>query len=92
MLKKRKGALKKKKRGHLKLNIEMRTEGNTIVLSCEVLSATNLLPADISGLADPYVKMYVQPDPSKKTKQKTKVGVGGDPQAPAQDGSVSQTD
>eukprot|EP00045_Choanoeca_perplexa_P007401 m.66562 g.66562 ORF g.66562 m.66562 type:complete len:636 (-) comp14062_c0_seq1:135-2042(-) len=69
----RKGALKKKKRGHLKMNIEMTTVGSTISLSCEVLNATNLLPADLSGLADPYVKMYVQPDPSKRTKQKTKV-------------------
>eukprot|EP00730_Choanoeca_flexa_P000573 TRINITY_DN10254_c0_g1_i5.p1 TRINITY_DN10254_c0_g1~~TRINITY_DN10254_c0_g1_i5.p1 ORF type:complete len:642 (+),score=246.15 TRINITY_DN10254_c0_g1_i5:113-2038(+) len=71
--KKRKGALKKKKRGHLKLNIDMTTTGSTIALSCEVLNATNLLPADITGLADPYVKMYVQPDPNKRTKQKTKI-------------------
>ena len=51
----------------------MSTSGSTIALSCEVLNATNLLPADLSGLADPYVKMYVQPDPNKRTKQKTKV-------------------
>ena len=42
-------------------------------MPCQVLCATNLLKADITGLADPYVKMYVQPDPQKKTKQKTKV-------------------
>lgn len=39
----------------------------------QVLEARHLLPADLNGLADPYVKMYVHPDPSKKTKQKTKV-------------------
>ncbi|EDQ86659.1 uncharacterized protein MONBRDRAFT_10752 [Monosiga brevicollis MX1] len=70
---KRKGALKKKKRGQIKLNVSLNSNGDNVDISVEVLQAANLLPADITGLADPYVKMYIQPDPSKKTKQKTKV-------------------
>lgn len=72
----RRGAVKKKKRGDLKVNIDLtKIDKDTYALTVEVLEARNLLPADLNGLADPYVKMYVHPDPSKKTKQKTKVGL-----------------
>ncbi|EGD75514.1 AGC/PKC/ALPHA protein kinase [Salpingoeca rosetta] len=69
----RHGAVKKKKRGHLKLSVVLKETRDHIVLEVEVYEAKNLLPADLNGLADPYVKMYVHPDPSKKTKQKTKI-------------------
>jgi len=70
----RRGAVKKKKRGDLQLNIDfVKSDPDSYTLTVEILQARNLLPADLNGLADPYVKMYVQPDPTKKTKQKTKI-------------------
>eukprot|EP00055_Hartaetosiga_balthica_P008457 m.31596 g.31596 ORF g.31596 m.31596 type:complete len:641 (+) comp6319_c1_seq1:176-2098(+) len=69
----RKGALKKQKRGDLKLNINLDKTDTHYILEVEVYEARNLLPADLNGLADPYVKMYIIPDPNKKTKQKTAV-------------------
>lgn len=42
-------------------------------LTVKVNEAKNLLPMDPNGLADPYVKIYILPDPSKATKQKSEV-------------------
>jgi classical protein kinase C len=41
--------------------------------SRQVMGAVKLLPADFSGLADPYVKMYLHPHLEKTTKKKGKV-------------------
>ncbi len=74
----RPGAVKRPKRGHLKLDIKLEKTAKDITLTVAIFGARELLPADLNGLADPYVKLYVFPDPSKSTKQKTKVRVGVD--------------
>ena len=66
------GAVKKKKRGHLELMVDLKDTGKGWSLSCQIQQASSLLPHDLNGLADPYVKMYIQPDKAKKTKQKTR--------------------
>eukprot|EP00040_Diaphanoeca_grandis_P014188 m.71824 g.71824 ORF g.71824 m.71824 type:complete len:709 (+) comp24395_c0_seq2:78-2204(+) len=42
-------------------------------LSVTVVSALNLQPMDANGFSDPYVKLYIRPDATKKTKQKTQI-------------------
>eukprot|EP00047_Mylnosiga_fluctuans_P002611 m.225192 g.225192 ORF g.225192 m.225192 type:complete len:622 (+) comp11227_c0_seq1:40-1905(+) len=71
----RRGAMKKKKRGFLKLKAELRkaAKGDGFELAVDIIEAKDLLPMDLNGLADPYVKMYVLPDDRKKTKRKTKI-------------------
>jgi len=54
------GALKKKKRGHLELMIDLKDTGKGYSLTCQIQQARSLLPMDLNGLADAYVKMYIQ--------------------------------
>jgi len=66
------GAMKKKKRGHLKIKLSLRRTAEGYDLVVDILEAKELLPMDFNGKADPFVKMYVLPDPKKKSKRKTK--------------------
>jgi len=66
------GAMKKKKRGHLNLKIVLKKTAEGYDLIADMIEAKELLPMDFNGKADPFVKMYVLPDPKKKSKQKTK--------------------
>lgn len=43
------------------------------VINLHINECKNLLPMDPNGLADPYVKMYLKPDPGKTSKMKTEV-------------------
>lgn len=63
------GAVKKQKRGHLKIEVSFKPGTLTVT----VQKATDLLACDLNGLSDPYVKMYLLPDSTKATKHKTKV-------------------
>ena len=38
-----------------------------------IMHAKNLLPKSAGNLSDPYVKIYLTPDPTKSTKRKTKI-------------------
>lgn len=67
--KKQRGAVRKVKRGHIKLD----TSFEPGKLSITIEKAQNLLACDFNGLSDPYVKVYLMPDPAKSTKHKTKV-------------------
>eukprot|EP00051_Salpingoeca_urceolata_P003262 m.56467 g.56467 ORF g.56467 m.56467 type:complete len:638 (-) comp12616_c0_seq2:86-1999(-) len=69
----RRGAVKQPKRGHLnvEINIDQMPAGRA--LRVRINKAVGLPAADLNGLSDPYVKMYIQPDKSKKTKKKSKV-------------------
>ncbi|XP_028391713.1 phosphatidylinositol 4-phosphate 3-kinase C2 domain-containing subunit beta-like [Dendronephthya gigantea] len=42
-------------------------------LNIMIMHAKNLLPKSAGGLSDPYVKIYLTPDPNKSTKRKTKI-------------------
>ena len=42
-------------------------------LNIMIMHARNLLPKSAGSLSDPYVKIYLTPDPSKSTKRKTKI-------------------
>ena len=42
-------------------------------LNIMIMHAKNLLPKSAGGLSDPYVKIYLTPDPNKTTKRKTKI-------------------
>jgi len=42
------------------------------ILYAAVLEAKNLIPMDPNGLADPYVKLKLNPGSDSKGKQKTK--------------------
>lgn len=42
-------------------------------LNIMIMHARNLLPKSAGSLSDPYVKIYLTPDPSKWTKRKTKI-------------------
>ena len=55
--------------GELKLSYQFRSG----CLDLLVMHARNLVPRTIQGTADPYVKSYLLPDPSKSTKRKTRV-------------------
>eukprot|EP00051_Salpingoeca_urceolata_P017246 m.233416 g.233416 ORF g.233416 m.233416 type:complete len:633 (+) comp18900_c0_seq4:218-2116(+) len=72
--KQRHGAIKRIQRGHLQLKVDF-TEApdGAWTVTCKIGSAKDLLPMDLFGQSDPYVKCYILPDASKKTKQKTEV-------------------
>lgn len=63
------GAVRKPKRGHIKLETSL---SNGTLKVC-IKEAKDLLPCDFNGLSDPYVKLYLEPDQDKSSKQKTKV-------------------
>lgn len=69
----RHGAVKKKKRGFLMLKAAVKKAGSGFELNVMVVKAKELLPMDYNGKSDPFVKLYVQPDPKKKSKKKTAV-------------------
>lgn len=64
------GAAQQRKRGYIKLQAWIEPS-NTLKVMIE--RACNLVAADVLGKADPFVKMYLQPDPTKATKKKTDV-------------------
>lgn len=55
--------------GDIKLSLRFERDSLRVM----VMHAKNLSPRGTSGLADPYVKLYLLPDPEKATKIKTKV-------------------
>ena len=57
--------------GKVKLDIHYREEQHK--LSIMVQHARELVPREGAESIDPYVKLYLLPDPNKGTKQKTKI-------------------
>ena len=55
--------------GEVKVSISFASFQLTIM----IMHAKNLLPKSAGGLSDPYVKIYLTPDPNKSTKRKTKI-------------------
>eukprot|EP00051_Salpingoeca_urceolata_P006007 m.79907 g.79907 ORF g.79907 m.79907 type:complete len:660 (+) comp14643_c1_seq1:246-2225(+) len=62
------------KRGRVQLELEWQ-EVTPVLSSLKVTinEGKNLLAMDPNGLSDPYVKLYLVPDPAKSTKAKTKI-------------------
>eukprot|EP00039_Didymoeca_costata_P012765 m.185579 g.185579 ORF g.185579 m.185579 type:complete len:636 (+) comp15577_c0_seq2:114-2021(+) len=74
--KRRRGALRKQKRGHLKIETSVEQKGKTYTLSVNILEAKGLQAHDWNGLSDPYVKLYLKPfdnKDKKAAKRKTKI-------------------
>lgn len=55
--------------GEIKVSIQH----TSLQLNIMVMHARNLLPKSAGSLSDPYVKIYLTPDPTKSTKRKTKI-------------------
>eukprot|EP00040_Diaphanoeca_grandis_P034180 m.210698 g.210698 ORF g.210698 m.210698 type:complete len:641 (+) comp33089_c0_seq1:146-2068(+) len=66
---KKRGALRKPKRGHIRLDIRL-TKTQLIV---QIFEASSLLACDLNGKSDPYVKLKLEPDVDKESKRKTAV-------------------
>ena len=43
------------------LQLRLRHDDNSCVFTVNVIQARNLLPKDINGLSDPFVKIYLLP-------------------------------
>jgi phosphatidylinositol-4-phosphate 3-kinase len=56
-----------------KVKVHLMYDRRSQSLSVMIQHVKDLVPRDGSDSADPYVKMYLQPDTNKTTKQKTKV-------------------
>uniref|UniRef100_A0A671QZ66 protein kinase C n=1 Tax=Sinocyclocheilus anshuiensis TaxID=1608454 RepID=A0A671QZ66_9TELE len=56
------------RRGRIQITAEIKNN----VLTVSIKEAKNLVPMDPNGLSDPYVKLKLIPDPTSKSKQKTK--------------------
>ncbi|XP_016134621.1 protein kinase C beta type-like isoform X2 [Sinocyclocheilus grahami] len=56
------------RRGRIQITAEIKNN----VLTVSIKEARNLVPMDPNGLSDPYVKLKLIPDPTSKSKQKTK--------------------
>ena len=55
--------------GEVKVSISF----SAFQLNIMIMHAKNLLPKSAGSLSDPYVKIYLTPDPTKSTKRKTKI-------------------
>ena len=55
--------------GEVKVSISFSSDRLYIM----IMHAKNLLPKSAGNLSDPYVKIYLTPDPAKSTKRKTKI-------------------
>lgn len=56
----------KRDRGQVLLALEYRSVKEELLV--DVIEARNLLAADVNGTSDAYAKLYLLPDPQKKTK------------------------
>ena len=57
--------------GEIKLSYQYREFDQT--LHVLIMHVRNLIPPKVQGYAEPYVKSYLLPDPTKATKQKTRI-------------------
>jgi len=64
--KKKRGAVRKPKRGHINVDVKL-TKTQLLV---KINEAQELLPCDLNGYSDPYVKVKLEPD-LKESKRKT---------------------
>lgn len=70
---KRVGAVKKQKRGHLKIKLIVKAVGSGFEIKLHVLHGRDLMICDFTGSSDPYVKCYLFPSADKATKRKSEV-------------------
>ncbi|KXJ20442.1 protein kinase C alpha type [Exaiptasia diaphana] len=71
------GADHTERRGRIHLKVTYEPESSTGgeekgTLRVEVREAKNLIPMDVNGFSDPYVKVKLLPDPDSSSKKKTK--------------------
>ena len=59
------------RRGRIHVELEFIEDSKVNTLMVTINEARNLPPMDPNGLSDPYVKLYILPDPKKETKKKT---------------------
>lgn len=58
-------------RGKIQLGLRFLEDRRQLCI--EVIRCSDLVPMDHNGLSDPFVKLYLRPDKTKKTKQKTQI-------------------
>jgi len=79
----RRGAVNcKKYRGRMKVKLRLEKSGKSLSLVCDLEDCRDLLPTKRTGAMDPFIKLFIAPDGTKKETQVQKTSVHKDTKNP----------